>query len=223
VQPNNLPALVYAAKVVRTPYVTPAGPDVLSIALPTSVVAGTPATLTAQVTDTRFNQSNGTEPTHVIAGADAYIGTPPWVAGAVAIPLAAADGSFSSSTENISGNLPTTGLANGKHLVYVVGRDAAGVSGPVSAGFLTVGAAPPPAITLTVTKGAGTARRTPVTLTWSGATGTRVDMYRNDALVGSTPNDGTQTENRASGTWSYKICQTGSTSVCSATQSITTP
>ena len=224
VQPNNLPALIYAAKVVRTPYITPAGPDVLSVTLPASVTAGTPATLTAQVTDTRFNQSNGTEPTHVIAGADAYIGTPPWVAGAVAIPLSAVDGSFSSSTENVTGNLPTTGLANGKVLVYVVGRDAAGVSGPVSAGYLTIGTAPPPSpISLTVTKGTGTARRTPVNLAWTGATGARVDVYRDGALLVTTANDGAYSENRAAGTWAYKVCQRASTTVCSATQSITTP
>lgn len=223
IQPNNLPALVYAAKVVRTPYLTPAGPDVLNVALPASVTAGTPATLTAQVTDTRFNQSNGTEAVQAITSASAYIGVPPWAQGAVAIPLTASDGSFNSSTENVTGALPTAGLANGKYLVYVVGRDAAGATGPVTAGFLNVGSAPPPAISLTVTKGDGTARRTPVTLAWAGASGSRVDLYRNSALVGATANDGAYTENRTAGTWSYRICQRGSTTVCSATQSITTP
>lgn len=223
IQPDNLPALIYAAKVVRTPYLTPAGPDTLNVVLPGSVTAGTPATLTAQVTDTRFNQSNGAEGVQAITGASAYIGTPPWAPGAVAIPLTAADGNFNSSTENVTGSLPTAGLADGRYLVYVVGTDAAGATGPVSAGFLNIGSAPPPAITLTVTKGNGTPRRTPVNLAWTGATGNRVDLYRNGALLAATPNDGAYSENRPAGTWSYKICQRGSNTACSATQSITTP
>jgi len=223
IQPDNLPALVYAAKVVRTPYLTPAGPDTLNVVLPASVAAGTAATLTAQVTDTRFNQSNGSEGVQAITGANAYIGTPPWAPGAVAIPLSAVDGSFNSTTENVTGSLPTAGLADGKHLVYVVGTDAAGATGPVSAGFLTIGSTPPPAITLTVSKGTGTPRRTPVNLAWTGATGARVDLYRNGSLLRATPNDGAYSESRTPGTWAYKVCQRGSSTACSATQSVTTP
>lgn len=221
IQPQNLQALIYAAKVVRAPYVTPGGPETLNVALPSSVAPGATATLTAQVTDTRFNQSNGAEPIQAIAGADAYIGTPPWAPGATAIPLAAADGSFNTSTENVTGTLPTAGLPVGKHLVYVVGRDATGTAGPVSAGFLTIADAP--AITLTLSKTPRTARRTQVNLAWSGATGVNVDVYRNGVLALSTANDGAYSENRTPGTWSYRICQTGSTSACSPTQSITTP
>lgn len=221
IKPDNLPALIYAAKVVRTPYVTPGGPDVLGVALPASVVPGTVAALTAQVTDTRFNQGNGSEPIQAIAGADAYIGTPPWAPGATAIPLAAADGSFDSSTEGVTGSLPTAGLAVGRHLVYVVGRDASGTAGPVTAGFLTVATAP--SITLALTKTPRTARRTQVNLAWSGATGVNVDVYRNGALATSTANDGAYSEVRGRGTWTYRICQTGSTSACSPQQSIITP
>ncbi|GAB4038073.1 MAG: hypothetical protein Fur0014_06440 [Rubrivivax sp.] len=221
IKPDNLPALIYAAKVVRTPYLTPAGPEVLNVALPASTAPNATATLTAQVTDTRFNQSNGSEPVHAIAGADAYIGTPPWAPGAVAIPLAAADGSFDSPTENVTGTLSTAGLPEGRHLVYVVGRDAAGAIGPVSAGFLTIASAP--AITLTLSKTPRTARRTQVNLAWSGATGTSVDVYRNGAFATATANDGAYSEVRSRGTWTYRICQTGSTSACSPTQSITTP
>jgi hypothetical protein len=222
IQPDNLPALIYAAKVVRTPYLTPAGPDTLNVALPTSVPAGTAATLTAQVTDTRFNQSNGAEGVQAIAAANAYIDTPPWAPGAVAIPLSAADGSFNSTTENVTGALPTAGLANGKHLVYVVGSDASGATGPVTAGFLTIGTAPS-GITLTVTKGTGTPRRTPVNLVWTGAAGARVDLYRNGTALRASPNDGAYSENRAAGTWAYQVCQRNSSTLCSPEQSITTP
>jgi carboxypeptidase T len=221
IKPDNLPALIYAAKVVRTPYITPGGPEVLSVVLPASVAPGAPATLTAQVTDTRFNQSNGIEPIQAIAAADAYIGIPPWAPGATAIPLAAADGSFSSSTEDIVGSLPTAGLPVGQYLVYVVGRDATGTAGPVTAGFLNVAATP--SITLTLSKTRRTARRTQINLAWSGATGTNVDIYRNGAFATATANDGAYSEVRTNGTWTYRVCQTGSTSTCSPTQSITTP
>jgi carboxypeptidase T len=222
IKPDNLPALVYAAKVVRTPYLTPAGPDTQDVALtPSPVPTGGSATLTARVTDTRFNQSNGNEPVQAIAGADAYIGTPPWAPGAVAIPLAAADGRFDSSTEAVTGSLSTVGLPDGRHLVYVVGRDAAGASGPVSAGWLDVGVAPP-GITLTLSKTPGS-RRSTVNLAWDGADGRRVDLYRGGALLLSTRNDGAYSQRVPAGTWTYRVCEQGSNTVCSVEQSITTP
>ncbi|MGM9514283.1 M14 family zinc carboxypeptidase [Roseateles sp. DB2] len=138
--PGNMPALIYAAKVVRTPYQTPAGPDVTQLALSASrVTAGTPVTLDARVDDTRYNQSNGTEPTQAIGAAEAYVDVPPWQAGAQALPLAAVDGAFNSSAEAVRGTLSTAGLATGRHLVYVRGRDAVGNWGAFSAVFLDIG------------------------------------------------------------------------------------
>ncbi len=122
--PANMPALIYAAKVVRTPYMTPAGPDALSLALSANdIPAGTPVTLTASINDTRYNNSNGTEPTQNIAAAEYYIDTPPWGSGAAATSMAASDGSFNAKTENVTASLNTTGLSTGKHLVYVRGKD----------------------------------------------------------------------------------------------------
>ncbi len=148
IRPKNLPALVYAAKVVRTPYITPGGPDVLAPALAgaaagSGVPAGTPVTLAATATDTRFNQTNGSEPVHPIAAAQATIGTQPWDPAATPIALQAADGSFDSATEALAGSLPTTGLPAGRHLVYVQARDTSGTWGPVTATFLTISGAPP--------------------------------------------------------------------------------
>jgi hypothetical protein len=140
IKPGNLPALLYAAKVVRTPYLTPAGPDISSLSLVggNTVTAGSSAKIQASATDLRFNQSNGSEATQAIAGAEAYIGTPPWLPGAVAIPLSAADGAFNSPTEALAGNLSTAGLAPGRHLVYLRARDSSGQWGAVSALFMTV-------------------------------------------------------------------------------------
>lgn len=140
-KPKNLAALVYAAKVVRAPYLLPTGPDVTAVTLGggrRGVTAGTQVSLTAALTDTQFNNSNGTQATQAVAAAEAYVDVPPWVAGAVAIPLAATDGSFDSATEQAGGTLPTAGLAPGKHLVFVRGKVASGQFGPVSAGFLTI-------------------------------------------------------------------------------------
>ncbi len=142
-RPGNLPALIYAAKVVRMPYLTPAGPDVLvptlgDNATDVGVPAGVSVTLSASATDTRFNQSNGSETVQAIAGAEYTIDTPPWDPAAAPQPLAATDGSFNASTESLTGTVNTAGLAPGRHIVYVRARDAAGAWGPVSAVFLNI-------------------------------------------------------------------------------------
>jgi carboxypeptidase T len=147
VKPGNLAALRYAAKVVRTPYLTPAGPDVTSLSLNGStaepvVFAGAPLNISAAVTDTRYSSVNGVEAVQAIAAVEVSIGRAPWEPGAVLQTLAASDGAFDNPTENASGSLNTTGLPPGRHLVYVRGRDTSGAIGPVSAAWLTVQALP---------------------------------------------------------------------------------
>ena len=146
-KPKNLPALIYAAKVVRTPYITPAGPEVLTPVLGgdasgTGVTAGSLVALSASATDTRFNQTNGAEATQAIAAAEYTVDVPPWQAGAAATAMTATDGSFNSSTEALGGSIDTRGLALGQHTVYVRARDTAGVWGPVSAVFLNISGLP---------------------------------------------------------------------------------
>jgi carboxypeptidase T len=137
--PANMPALLYAAKVVRTPYLTPAGPDALNVAAaPAAISAGDPVVLTATINDTRFNNSNGTEPVQAIAAAEYYIDTPPWLPGAVAYPMAAADGSFNSTVEGVTATLNTAALSAGRHIIFVRGKDAADNWGAFSAVFLEV-------------------------------------------------------------------------------------
>ncbi|MGH7447512.1 MAG: chitinase N-terminal domain-containing protein, partial [Longimicrobiales bacterium] len=54
-------------------------------------------------------------------------------------------------------------------------------------------------------------------LTWSGATSTSVDVYRNGAVVTTTANDGAHTDNtglRGGGSLVYRLCEAG-TSTCS--------
>ncbi|MFZ5550457.1 MAG: M14 family metallopeptidase [Pseudomonadota bacterium] len=139
IKPNNMKALWYAAKVVRTPYLTPGGPDVTKLKLSANgVPAGTPVTVTATLSDLNFNNSNGTEPTQNIASAEAFIDVAPWMPGATPIALSASDGSFNAKTEKATATLSTTGLSKGKHLVYVRGKDANGSTGPVTAVFLKI-------------------------------------------------------------------------------------
>jgi len=142
-KPTNLPALIYAAKVVRTPYITPGGPDITALSLGSDasgagVTAGTSVALAASATDTRFNQSNGTEAVQAINAARYSIDLPPWEASARLLPLQATDGVFNSSTEALQGSIKTNDLGLGKHIVYVQARDAGGTWGPVTAAFLNI-------------------------------------------------------------------------------------
>ena len=141
--PANLPALKYAAKVARTPYLTPAGPETVTVALNAGstapgVSAGTNVTLTASLNDTRYNNTNGTEASQTITAAEYYIDIPPWGAVPTAIAMTAADGAFSSTSENVTASVATAGLGAGRHILFVRGRDAANNWGAVSAIFLYI-------------------------------------------------------------------------------------
>ncbi len=137
--PDNLEALVYAAKTARTPYLTPAGPDALNLVLSSYGPApGSVFTVTASINDTRFNNQNGTEPTQTIYAAEIYVDTPPWAAGAAPIAMTAVDGAFNQTIEAVRGTIDTTGLSNGRHILFVRGQDAANNWGPVSAEFFFV-------------------------------------------------------------------------------------
>ena len=183
IYPNNLPALLYAAKAARTPYMTPAGPDALSVSLsPGEVPAGSAPALTATINDTRFRQTNGTEPVQAIAAAEYYIDTPPWLDGAVAHPMAASDGSFNSTAENVTATVDTSGLAPGRHLLFVRGQDAAGNWGAFSAAFLDV---------------TGPANQEPTAIPQAVVAGE--DMPINITLTGIDPENDRLTFNVASG------------------------
>ena len=61
-----------------------------------------------------------------------------------------------------------------------------------------------------------------VNLTWSGATTTDVDIYRDGTPIGTTPNDGSYTDNidnRGDGSYDYYACKAG-TSTCSNTETV---
>jgi len=79
---------------------------------------------------------------------------------------------------------------------------------------------PPASITLSVTKVLINSNRY-ARLVWANATGTQVDYYRGTSRF-RTANDGTQDDGRLNpGTYTYKVCNAGSTTACSNSVTIT--
>jgi hypothetical protein len=143
--PGNMSALFYGFKVVRTPYITPAGPETTAAAAdpgstPAGVPAGTPVNLSAAIDDTRYNNSNGSEPTQTIAAAEYYVDVPPWISDPVpvAVAMAASDGNFDETVEAVEAVIDTTGWSEERHIIYIRGQDTGGNWGAFSAVFLYI-------------------------------------------------------------------------------------
>ncbi|BBN95434.1 carboxypeptidase A [Deinococcus grandis] len=185
--PKNQAALLYALRVARQPYTMGSGPDSVTLNAPASVATGASFTLSASATNTRFNTSNGAEPTRTIISAEYFIDTPPW-AGGTARAMTATDGAFNAATESVQATVSTSGLSAGKHTVYVRAKNSGGTYGPVSALFVTVGATTGTTTTYTGTvAAAGNAYQTSASgFTYAGGTlkgnltgptGTDFDLY----------------------------------------------
>jgi subtilisin family serine protease len=62
-----------------------------------------------------------------------------------------------------------------------------------------------------------------VDLNWQGATTSNVDIYRNGSKIVTTSNDNSYTDSiggKGGGSYSYQVCEQGSTSACSSTQTV---
>jgi carboxypeptidase T len=144
VLPDNIPALLYAARVARTPYQLPDGPDVISVAInPTTTVPGGTAQLFATIDATRYYTGTGySEPPVIknILSAEFYIDAQPWLTTTlpVSYTLTALDGIFDQPSEAVSASIDTTDLGVGRHLILIRSRDVAGNWGPYSAAFLFI-------------------------------------------------------------------------------------
>lgn len=137
--PDNLAMLRYAARTLHAPYQLPSGPEIRNATATVGpITQGDPVTLGALADDSHFEQTNGTEPTQTISAVAASIDVLPWDPAAILIPLAASDGSFNSSAENVSVTFSSAGLSLGRHLVYLQATDASGANGPPSTVFLDV-------------------------------------------------------------------------------------
>jgi len=139
IYPDNLNSLLYALKTSRRPYMNPAGPDSLNVAVtPNSAPRGTPVQLTANANDMRFNNSNGSEPIQNINEARISIDIPSWISGTVTYPMTASDGTFNNPIENMQVTINTSSLNEGRHTIFVESMDAFGNWGVSSAVFLNI-------------------------------------------------------------------------------------
>ena len=126
--PTNRGALIYAAKLARTPYVTAHGPDALNL----SATATAGGVVIGAVID---NSNNGNQP---IQAAQYSLDQPWWAAGTPAgtpISMSATDNSFDSTVESVQATVPLESAQNGRHIIFVRGQDNAGNWGPPSAVF----------------------------------------------------------------------------------------
>jgi len=137
--PKNLQALRFAARNLWAPYAYPAGPTTTTLTVsPTSVAAGTPVTIRATINDARFSTRNGTEVVQPIQSATAFLDLTPWASNATPRAMSASDGSFDEPSEPTRLRLSTTGLAAGRHVVFVQGTDASGSAGTPQAVYFDV-------------------------------------------------------------------------------------
>ena len=124
------------------------------------------------------------------------------------------DGATSTAT-----NLSHTYAAGGTYTVTLTVTDNGGATNGTSKS-VTV-SAPSGGITLSASaykvKGIKT-----TDLTWTGATSTNVDIFRDGAKIVTTANDGAHTDSigKGSGTHTYKVCEAG-TSTCSGNVAVT--
>jgi hypothetical protein len=142
--PQNLPALMYAAKAARDPYVSALGPTTTGVtASAGSVASGATFTLSAVGRDNAYGTSGPgaagrPNPTAQRVTAARYsVDAPPWVATSTPA-MAASDGRFSSTAEAVRATVSTAGWAPGRHTLYVQTRDVSGAWGPPTATYVTV-------------------------------------------------------------------------------------
>jgi carboxypeptidase T len=130
---ENKPALLYAHKIARTPYMTSYGPDVENVAaFPATIFPSMPVSLTATVADHRY----GGDPLGPIAGAEYFVDAPG--EDGTGFPLSPVDGAWGGVSEAVMAVKDTAGLALGQHYLLVHGRNSNGDWGPFTAVFLTV-------------------------------------------------------------------------------------
>ena len=136
--PDNLNLLIEASKILRTPYLTPSGPDVININIGAQQVDS--IQISATINDTMYNNANGTEPSQPIMAAEYYIDVPPWLS--VPLPASfsmnASDAVFDSPVEDVTALIDVSVYSPGRHIVFIRGQDADGNWGSFSAAFMDI-------------------------------------------------------------------------------------
>lgn len=139
VWPANRPALRYAAKAARAPYLAPAGPEVVDLALtPARVARGAPVRLTARADATRWFGLSELPPARRVAGARLHLDRPSWLNAAPPLVATAEDGAFDQPMENLVATLDTVDWPPGRHTVFVEAQNEDGVWGVPTAEFVWV-------------------------------------------------------------------------------------
>ena len=120
IKPNNISALIYAAKASAAPYQLASGADVTEIELNgatngTSVTQGSNIDINVTASADRTNQPSIERS---ITQIDYSIDTPIWEDAAEIISLTENDGELTSSSETFSGQIDTSSLSTGDHLIY---------------------------------------------------------------------------------------------------------
>jgi hypothetical protein len=129
--PDNLQALLYAAKVTWRPYLLPFGPEINQVrAEPNTVSTGEPFTLTATAFTT-------TDDSQVITAVRASLDLPSWLSEST-LPLQAVDGSLDEPQEELYLSMDTTNWTPGRHILFIEGQDNHGNWGPPATTFVWV-------------------------------------------------------------------------------------
>jgi hypothetical protein len=141
----------------------------------------------------------------------------------------AEDGTLSSSivwSSSIDGPLGmgatvSRTLSSGSHTIAAQVSDRTGATVSKTINITVSSSTSATAFTLSA-RGSKTKGKQVVSLSWKGASGSGVDVYRNGSLVATVANTGAYTDNTGmagKATYTYQVCNAG-TSTCSATASV---
>jgi subtilisin family serine protease len=122
-----------------------------------------------------------------------------------------------STTRNPSYSYP----AAGTYTVRLTVTDNAGATGTIASSVTVSAPAPSPTpsgISLSVSIGKSRGNYN-TTLRWSGATTSTVDIYRNNVKIRTMSNTGSYTETLPRGSYTYRVCDAGSTN-CSPDRTV---
>jgi hypothetical protein len=141
IKPDNLSALIYAAKVSQAPYLLPAGPDIALISVnkstnQTDVILGTPVEL--EVTATHAQTKLNVDVSKTISAIEYSIDQPIWAEKTALVILL-------DNTQNNDGDIfattqiNTSAMTIGQHIIYVRAKNDQGYYGVPKAIFFNIG------------------------------------------------------------------------------------
>jgi PKD repeat protein len=131
--------------------------------------------------------------------------------------IASRSWSFGDGTSSTAQNPNKSYSAAGSYTVALTVTDSQGLT---STRTQTVTVTAPVSISLSVAKRTQGKKRY-ADLTWSGASGANVDVFRDNSRIVTTANDGTHTDTlNAAGTYTYRVCNAG-TATCSNDVTVT--